>query len=330
MTTKKDQLIEYQPHTTHDFEYDLEEEPDFDYAPDELTHVLVDGKSDCTSELQSNPLDINNCVEEEDEEDEQSHQEYNSQPEEFQNFTIHRNNHKIKLTADNVEQLAREVITTEAALEINEESQEPQVFHEYKTENQSIPVSNQWCIKASNAQNIATIQLQKQSGLQTGITNSDLSTATAAGVSSKYVRDVKTMTCSSISQPCCGKPSQSSDILAKSWAVQYDELTPDQKLLARKAINDILFDGCMGRLAINSNGRIVTIDGNNEYTNIKTVTVNANGEEVESGDIYEQSAMATTSSNSSTSGGGVATVTVTANVGGSNSKIHANDEWLKL
>ncbi|XP_022222848.1 uncharacterized protein LOC111074401 isoform X2 [Drosophila obscura] len=45
--------------------------------------------------------------------------------------------------------------------------------------------------------------------------------------------------------------SESSELLAKSWAVQYEEMAPTQRILARKAIADILFEGCMGNLRIN-------------------------------------------------------------------------------
>ncbi|XP_033237422.1 uncharacterized protein, partial [Drosophila pseudoobscura] len=45
--------------------------------------------------------------------------------------------------------------------------------------------------------------------------------------------------------------SEASEVLAKSWAVQYEEMAPTQRILARKAIADILFEGCMGNLRIN-------------------------------------------------------------------------------
>uniref|UniRef100_A0A1A9V350 MADF domain-containing protein n=1 Tax=Glossina austeni TaxID=7395 RepID=A0A1A9V350_GLOAU len=53
------------------------------------------------------------------------------------------------------------------------------------------------------------------------------------------------------------KLSKSAEILAKSWALQYDEMTDEQKILARKAIADILFEGCMSNLTIGANGRVV-------------------------------------------------------------------------
>lgn len=49
--------------------------------------------------------------------------------------------------------------------------------------------------------------------------------------------------------------SESSETLAKSWAIQYEEMAPTQRILARKAIADILFEGCMGNLRINRNER---------------------------------------------------------------------------
>lgn len=45
--------------------------------------------------------------------------------------------------------------------------------------------------------------------------------------------------------------SDASEALAKSWAIQYEEMAPTQRILARKAIADILFEGCMGNLRIN-------------------------------------------------------------------------------
>ncbi|KAH8339162.1 hypothetical protein KR074_006202 [Drosophila pseudoananassae] len=45
--------------------------------------------------------------------------------------------------------------------------------------------------------------------------------------------------------------SEASEVLARSWAIQYEEMAPTQRILARKAIADILFEGCMGNLRIN-------------------------------------------------------------------------------
>lgn len=53
--------------------------------------------------------------------------------------------------------------------------------------------------------------------------------------------------------------SDASETLAKSWAIQYEEMAPTQRILARKAIADILFEGCMGNLRINRNER-TTVD----------------------------------------------------------------------
>ncbi|XP_017841500.1 uncharacterized protein LOC108599217 [Drosophila busckii] len=49
--------------------------------------------------------------------------------------------------------------------------------------------------------------------------------------------------------------SEASEALAKSWAIQYEEMRPTQRILARKAIADILFEGCMGNLRINRGER---------------------------------------------------------------------------
>ncbi|KAH8303524.1 hypothetical protein KR018_000274 [Drosophila ironensis] len=59
-----------------------------------------------------------------------------------------------------------------------------------------------------------------------------------------------------------GNLSEASEVLAKSWAIQYEEMAPTQRILARKAIADILFEGCMGNLRINRPEQRSTI-GNN-------------------------------------------------------------------
>ncbi|XP_036336476.1 uncharacterized protein LOC118746696 [Rhagoletis pomonella] len=42
--------------------------------------------------------------------------------------------------------------------------------------------------------------------------------------------------------------SEASEILAKSWAIQYEEMSHEQRIYARKAISEILFEGCLGNL----------------------------------------------------------------------------------
>ncbi|XP_068148551.1 uncharacterized protein [Drosophila tropicalis] len=54
--------------------------------------------------------------------------------------------------------------------------------------------------------------------------------------------------------------SEASEFLAKSWAIQYEEMAPTQRILARKAIADILFEGCMGNLRINRGEQRKTVD----------------------------------------------------------------------
>ncbi|KAH8349819.1 hypothetical protein KR084_007759 [Drosophila pseudotakahashii] len=53
--------------------------------------------------------------------------------------------------------------------------------------------------------------------------------------------------------------SESSEVLARSWAIQYEEMAPTQRILARKAIADILFEGCMGNLRINRGDQRSTV-----------------------------------------------------------------------
>lgn len=59
--------------------------------------------------------------------------------------------------------------------------------------------------------------------------------------------------------------SEASEVLARSWAIQYEEMAPTQRILARKAIADILFEGCMGNLRINRGEQRNTV-GNHLYS----------------------------------------------------------------
>ncbi|KAH8302399.1 hypothetical protein KR044_005924, partial [Drosophila immigrans] len=54
--------------------------------------------------------------------------------------------------------------------------------------------------------------------------------------------------------------SEASEALAKSWAIQYEEMAPTQRILARKAIADILFEGCMGNLRVNRGDRTTVVN----------------------------------------------------------------------
>ena len=65
------------------------------------------------------------------------------------------------------------------------------------------------------------------------------------------------------------QPNQqaTAEILAKSWAVQYDEMQGEQKLIARKLISDILFHGCLGNLEMSHAMRIQDILLNESLTN---------------------------------------------------------------
>ncbi|XP_064539931.1 uncharacterized protein LOC135429540 [Drosophila montana] len=65
---------------------------------------------------------------------------------------------------------------------------------------------------------------------------------------------------SSASQQSNVPLSDASETLAKSWAIQYEEMAPTQRILARKAIADILFEGCMGNLRVNRGESRTTVD----------------------------------------------------------------------
>lgn len=332
--TKKDHLIEYQPHSSHDFEYDLNEEADFDYVPDDLEHAFADDKSDTTSEIPPN-----HEYHEDDETDQNPH-EYNNQLE-YENYTLqrstsmHDNNPKVELIVDHVSQLTNEIVSTGSKLEINNEGHEQENFHEFANQEKETIHSAQWCIKTTNVENIMPHSRQNQE--QTATTAIQVSENASSRMTNKFVRDVKTMT-SSKSSGCCTKISESSEILAKSWAIQLDELTHDQKVLARKAINDILFEACMGHLVVGLNGRVTT-NNTSDYKNLNAAKGNLI-EEVESGDIYEQLHMRTptpvstapsTPTVTSNGGGGSNNITLTiSTTEASSSKLHRTDEWLKL
>nr|XP_043070085.1 uncharacterized protein LOC108127775 [Drosophila bipectinata] len=68
--------------------------------------------------------------------------------------------------------------------------------------------------------------------------------------------------CESSRRPGHSSLSEASEVLARSWAIQYEEMAPTQRILARKAIADILFEGCMGNLRINRGNTV----GNHQYS----------------------------------------------------------------
>ncbi|EDV40187.2 uncharacterized protein Dana_GF24078, isoform C [Drosophila ananassae] len=71
--------------------------------------------------------------------------------------------------------------------------------------------------------------------------------------------------CENSRRPDHSSLSEASQVLARSWAIQYEEMAPTQRILARKAIADILFEGCMGNLRINRGDQRNTV-GNHLYS----------------------------------------------------------------
>lgn len=71
--------------------------------------------------------------------------------------------------------------------------------------------------------------------------------------------------CENSTRPDHSSLSEASEVLARSWAIQYEEMAPTQRILARKAIADILFEGCMGNLRINRGDQRNTV-GNHLYS----------------------------------------------------------------
>lgn len=328
IATKKEQLIEYQTHSRNEFEYELDEQPDFDYVPEDLAQALVENKhktNNTVTEQTHSALNSYQSVQGDDEDDENDQSQQMYHHEEYQNYAIQRNvqsnSKQIKLTVDNVGHLDCEINPSGTAIDVDSIGEEQQRFHEYTTDNDNdILKPAEWCIKTSNSPNMSTLQLEK-----TGIHVSDINNASAFStndnVAAKYVRDVKTMTSSSSCGSGCNKLSESSDILAKSWAIQYDELSREQKVLARKAINDILFEGCMGHLTVGPNGR-VSFNGA-DYKK-RRVSKTSSNEEVESSEVYEQPTIsASSAASSSTSAIHLANMV-------SVPKVHTTDEWLKL
>ncbi|XP_076299733.1 uncharacterized protein LOC143218446 [Lasioglossum baleicum] len=63
----------------------------------------------------------------------------------------------------------------------------------------------------------------------------------------KIVQDEQNELCS-IACDRLQSSNDDADILGKAWALDYKQLKPDQQLFAKKAINDILFEGRLGTL----------------------------------------------------------------------------------
>lgn len=344
VATKKGDIIEYQPHSTQSagIGYDNYEEPDFDYVVEDLSHTLVETKSDST-EIH-NPLqlqdDVYQDMDDDDGDGDQSQTDYEHG---FQNFSMQRND---STTSGNSQNMKNELttnnmgITSTIGSNVAEDDDNNLIlpdgrYSEYHNEastgdsdvvlhDNGTLAATQWCLKTSQMPKNLTLQETKSASMSSGINLSTHDVASSSTskhqdsglkITTKFVRDVKTMTSNKSHNinGQSGKVSESSEIIAKSWAIQYEELTPDQKVLARKAINDILFEGCMGHLTMGVNGRVTNCNPTN-YKNQKMSKNTSLHDEVESGEIYQQAT-------ANTAAGLSSNVTVVSK---------SPDEWLKL
>lgn len=323
----KENLVEYQPQNDTDFDYDKYEEADLDYVVEDLTS-LVETKSDSSDMNSVLPVQKDDYIEDDDEDPLQTEYE---QEQDYQRYVLRKNiasstdNHSSKPhhSAQHIAVTTNGGDGTDAIIITDDAIHNQNVYEEDDSDTVATGA-----VVVDGVDNISADQWSQHLSLEpkhnlhicgdiSQTTNDpDVSTSSkykeSPLMTTKFVRDVKTMT--SPKNATCNqynKLSQSSEIMAKSWAIQYEELNPEQKVFARKAINDILFEACMGHLSVGPNGRVVNVNNPIQNNHFKPAQ-NSFVTEVESGEVYEQA--------SSTS----ATIAI---VSPDNT---TNDQWLKL
>uniref|UniRef100_A0A1A9ZMN2 MADF domain-containing protein n=1 Tax=Glossina pallidipes TaxID=7398 RepID=A0A1A9ZMN2_GLOPL len=235
VTPKSEHLIEYQPQEDYEV-YVCEESIECEYSTNDTVETLIEEDDHSLKPCQSvDSRSSSSQLKRTDYADDileeagggnsrSSLQDYHQ---EFQNFALARNTQTKKYTKKN----ARHDFVPETTQHTNNQK----------------PTTDSEC-KSSCFTNATQHQQRLNDSTILQANKVERSVKTTTSISSSLANNLIASN---------SKLSKSAEILAKSWALQYDELMDEQKILARKAIADILFEGCMSNLTIGANGRVV-------------------------------------------------------------------------